>query len=129
LTAAPRPFVGLLAGVAAGLVAAAALDVLRATAPKQIGDAGAESPDKAPSPFAPYIVGATIGGIYGVLAEYSATASAGFGRAYGLAASALLDETVSEETQAGPGAPLEAASPPLFAAVLEGVRTLLAGKR
>lgn len=112
----PRPFLGLLAGVAAGLVASAAMAAFQAQAQKLLPDQeGDDDPttvkaadaaseavigDPLPEPYREqagqavhYIAGAVIGGIYGVLTEYRPEARSGFGSAYGIATAALLDET------------------------------------
>ncbi|MEI9926519.1 MAG: DUF1440 domain-containing protein [Sphingomonas sp.] len=84
-----------------------------------------------------YVAGAVLGGIYGVITEYRPEASAGFGSAYGMATSALLDEIAVPAAGLGPSladTPIEthaygAASHLVYGAVLEGVRWLLAGRR
>lgn len=114
----PRPFLGLVAGVAAGLVASAAMAAFQAQARKllpedngdadpatvQAADAASEAVigDPVPEPYREqagqavhYIAGAVIGGIYGVLTEYKPEASSGFGGAYGIATAALLDEAAA----------------------------------
>jgi uncharacterized membrane protein YagU involved in acid resistance len=111
----PRPLVGLIAGVAAGLVASAAMAVFQAQAQKLLPDQGGdEDPatvkaadaaseavigNPVPEPYREqagqavhYVTGAVLGAIYGVLTEYKPDASAGFGSAYGIATAALLDE-------------------------------------
>lgn len=135
----PRPFIGLAAGIAAGLVAAAAMSAFQSQLPKLLPDG--DSPGNDDTPDAPaepegasaYVIGAVMGGIYGVLSEYRPEASAGFGGAYGLAAAALADpaaaldldsEVQSHEPQLG-----GVASHLVFGAVLEGVRWLIAGRR
>jgi putative membrane protein len=154
----PRPFLGLLAGVAAGLVASAAMAAFQHAAEKLLpGDdkdpATVKAADKASEAIldAPvpdeyreqagqavhYITGAVLGGIYGVITEYQPDASAGFGSAYGIATSALLDEIAVPAAGLAPGledTPLEvhaygAASHLVYGIVLEGVRWLIAGKR
>lgn len=155
----PRPFLGLLAGVAAGLVASAAMAAFQHQAGKLLPEDGDEDPatvqaaDKlskaltdAPVPEAHreqaglavhYITGAVLGGIYGVITEYKPEASAGFGGAYGIATSALLDEAAVPAAGLAPGpddTPLAqhaygAASHLVYGIVLEGVRWLIAGKR
>lgn len=156
----PRPFLGLLAGVAAGLVASAAMAAFQHQAgkllPEEGGDedpATVQAADKlskaltdAPVPEAyreqaglavHYITGAVLGGIYGVITEYKPEASAGFGGAYGIATSALLDEAAVPAAGLAPGpddTPLAqhaygAASHLVYGIVLEGVRWLIAGKR
>lgn len=111
----PRPFLGLMAGIAAGLVASAAMAAFQSQAHKLLpeeggdddpatvkaADAAAEAVtgDPVPEPHREqagtavhYIVGGVLGGIYGVLAEYRPEARSGFGSAYGIATAALLDE-------------------------------------
>lgn len=156
----PRPLLGLFAGVAAGLIASAAMAAFQNQARKMLPDEGGEDdpatvkaadkvsetvtgqPVSAPYREAGgqavhYITGAVLGGIYGVLTEYRAEASAGFGSAYGIATAALLDEGVVPAAGFGPGAeatPLAthaygAASHLVYGWVLEGVRWLIAGRR
>lgn len=155
----PRPFLGLLAGVAAGLVASAAMAAFQHQAGKLLpedegGDpATVKAADQAsqaltdapvPEPLreqaglaVQYITGAVLGGIYGVITEYKPEASAGFGGAYGIATSALLDEAVVPAAGLVPGpedTPLAqhgygAASHLVYGIVLEGVRWLIAGRR
>lgn len=155
----PRPLIGLMAGVAAGLVAAAAMAAFQARAAQLIdqdGDAepatvkaadmasealtGEPVPERhreAAGRAVHYIVGGVLGGIYGVLTEYRPEASAGFGGAYGVATAALLDETAVPALGLGP-APDETpaathvygvASHLVFGLVLEGIRALVAGRR
>ena len=156
----PRPFLGLLAGVAAGLVASAAMAAFQAQAQKLLPDSGSNDDpatvkaadvaseavigDPVPQLYrepagqaVPYIAGAVIGGIYGVLTEYRPEASSGFGSAYGIATAALLDEAAVPAAGLGP-APAEtplashaygAASHLVYGWVLEGVRALIAGRR
>ncbi len=123
----PRPFLGLLAGVAAGLVASAAMAAFQAQAQKLLpGSDGDDDPatlkaadaasvavigDPVPEPYRKragqavhYIAGAVIGGVYGVLTEYKPDASAGFGSAYGIATAALLDEAAVPAAGFGPTA-------------------------
>lgn len=84
-----------------------------------------------------YLVGATLGGIYGVVTEYRPEASAGFGGAYGVATSALLDEAAVPAAGLGDApwhTPLSThayglASHLVYGVVLEGVRALLGGRR
>lgn len=117
MASAPRPFIGLAAGIAAGLVATAAMAAFRARADddEEAGGAGR------------YVVGAAIGGVYGVLTEYRPEASAGFGSAYGVATSALLEDSLEP---AGDEVAIHGvASHLVFGLVLEGVRWLIAGRR
>lgn len=156
----PRPFLGLLAGVAAGLVASAAMAAFQSVAQPLLPDEGGEedpatvkAADKASKALtdAPvsepyreqagqavhYITGAVLGGIYGVITEYKPEASAGFGGAYGIATSALLDEVAVPAAGLAPGPEdtllaqhaYGAASHLVYGIVLEGVRWLIAGKR
>jgi uncharacterized membrane protein YagU involved in acid resistance len=155
----PRPFVGLLAGVAAGLVASAAMAVFQAQAQKLLPDPGEDDPatvkaadvaseavigDPVPEPYREpagqmvhYVAGAVIGGIYGVLTEYRPEARSGFGGAYGIATAALLDEAAVPAAGLAPApedTPLGvhaygAASHLVYGWVLEGIRALIAGRR
>jgi hypothetical protein len=155
----PRPLVGLMAGIAAGLVASAAMSAFQSAAQPLLLDDGDEDPatvkaadavseaatgSKVPKPYREasgelvhYVVGAVMGGIYGVLTEYRPDASAGFGSAYGIATSTLLDQAAVPALDLGPDAdetPAEThiygvASHLVFGIVLEGVRRLIAGKR
>ena len=156
----PRPLLGLLAGVAAGLVASAAMAAVQAQARKLLpdeggdedpatvkaADAASEAILDAPVPddyreqagqAVHYITGAVLGGIYGVITEYKPEASAGFGSAYGIATSALLDEAAVPVAGLAPApdeTPLAthaygAASHLVYGLVLEGVRWLMAGRR
>lgn len=127
---APRPLLGLAAGVAAGLVASAAMAAFQTQSQKLLPDQGRDddpatvkAADKAseavigdPVPEryrAPagqavhYLTGAVLGGIYGLIAEYKPEASTGFGSAYGIATAALLDEAAVPTLGLGPG-PAEA---------------------
>jgi putative membrane protein len=154
----PRPFLGLFAGIAAGLVASAAMAAFQSQASKLLpdseddpatvkaADAASEAVigDPVPEPYREqagqlvhYITGAVIGGIYGVITEYQPEASAGFGSAYGIATSALLDEVAVPAANLAPApedTPLSthaygAASHLVYGWVLEGVRWLIAGRR
>lgn len=154
----PRPFIGLLAGVAAGLVASAAMAAFQSAAEPLLPESDedpstvetADMPGEAatgasvPSPHreasgmaVQYIAGAVMGGIYGVLTEYRPEASAGFGSAYGIATSTLLDEAAVPALDLGSDpseAPLEShlygvASHLVYGIVLEGVRRLIGGRR
>ncbi len=158
----PRPFVGVMAGIAAGLVASAAMSAFSAATAKlldhdddeETGDPSslkaAEKASEAilgeplPAPYRKpaghavhYVAGAVLGGIYGLITEYRPEASAGFGSAYGMTISVLLDEIAVPA--AGLSAPIDeapleshvrgAAAHLAFGVVLEGVRWLLAGRR
>ncbi|NIJ21972.1 hypothetical protein FHS95_003683 [Sphingomonas naasensis] len=121
----PRPFLGLFVGIAAGVVASAAMAAFQAQAQKLLPDEGGDDDpatvkaadmaseavigDPVPEPYREqagqavhYIAGAVIGGIYGVLTEYKPEASAGFGGAYGVATAALFDEAVVPATGLAP---------------------------
>ena len=145
-----------MAGIAAGLVASAAMAAFQSAASKLLPDDG-EDPStvkaadavseaatgaQVPEPYREasgemvhYVVGAVMGGIYGVLTEYRPDASAGFGSAYGIATSTLLDEAAVPALDLGPDeAPVEThlygvASHLVFGIVLEGVRRLIGGRR
>lgn len=154
----PRPLVGLFAGVAAGLVASAAMAAFQKLAEPLVegGDADpatlktadrvseAVTGDPVPEPYrnasgevVHYLVGGALGGIYGLLSEYDSNTRAGFGTAYGVAVSALLDEAAVPAAGLAPApaeTPLAAhaygvASHLVYGMVLEGIRTLIAGRR
>ena len=112
---APSAWRGAAAGLAAGLVAAAAMDVFqRSLARLQDSNSGGESAttraadevsgvatdQPVPEPrkgaagqVVHYGFGALLGMGYGVLAEYWAPATTGAGAQFGLAAAVLVDET------------------------------------
>lgn len=156
-----RPLLGLVAGVAAGLVASALMEAFQNRAAKLLPEDGGE--DSAPAtekaadrvseavtdaPLAPeqrqaagrtvhYLTGAAVGGLYGVLTEYRPEASSGFGGAYGIATSLLLDEIAVPAADLG-DAPEDTsfatqaygvASHVVFGLALEGFRRLIAGRR
>jgi putative membrane protein len=121
----PRPFLGLMAGIAAGLVASAAMAAFQAQAQKLLPDQGGDDDpatvkaadavseavidNPVPAPYREqagqavhYITGAVLGGIYGVLTEYRPEARSGFGSAYGIATAALLDEAAVPALDLGP---------------------------
>lgn len=121
----PRPLAGLIAGAAAGLVASAAIRALQPRVEKADGDEAS-----AGGTTAQYLVGAAVGGAYGVLAEYRIEARGGFDIAYGVATGALLDHVAEAAAETLPEVPTHnAVGHIIFGAVLEGVRTLLAGRR
>lgn len=132
MAAAPRPLIGLAAGIAAGLVAAAAMSAFQAQAAKLLPEDDT-SPDPPAEPgTGPYIVGAVIGGIYGVISEYRPEARDGFIGTYGIATAALADPAGAlglEDGEVAEPSPLGVASDLVFGAVLEGVRWLLGGRR
>lgn len=127
----PRPLIGLAAGIAAGLVAAAAMSAFQARAAALLPEDD-DTPDVPEPSAAPYVVGAVIGGIYGVISEYRPEASDGFVGTYGIAAAALADPAgalgLDGGDEGGPS-PVGVASDLVFGAVLEGVRWLLGGRR
>ncbi len=156
----PRPLLGLAAGIAAGLVASAAMAAFQSQASKLLPDEGSKdepatvkAADRAsevvtgeavPEPYREpagqavhYVTGAVLGGIYGLITEYKPEASAGFGSAYGVVTSALLDEGAVPAAGLGPAlgdAPVAThvygvAAHLVYGVVLEGVRWLIAGKR
>lgn len=121
----PRPLIGLFAGVAAGLVASAAMAAFQNQAQKLRPDEGGdaepatvqaadvvndaltgepvpEAHRAASGQLVHYVTGAVLGGIYGVLTEYRREASAGFGSAYGITTAALLDEIAVPTADLGP---------------------------
>ena len=125
MTNRPRPLLGLFAGVAAGLVASAAMAAFQARTKALLSEqGGGDDPatftaadavteaviaDAVPEPYREpashavhYIVGGVLGGIYGVLTEYRPEARTGFGSAYGIATAALLDEIAVPMTGPGP---------------------------
>lgn len=156
----PRPFLGLFAGIAAGLVASAAMAAFQSVAAGPFGqDRSDDDPAtvKAADRLAAattggrvadeyraqagqavhYLTGAALGGLYGVLTEYAPHAAAGFGSAYGLATSALLDEVAVPAIGLG-AAPWDtpaathaygAAAHLVFGVTLEGARVLLGGRQ
>lgn len=155
----PRPLLGLAAGIAAGLIASAAMAAFQSQAQKLFPDEGDEDPatvqaadaaseavigDPVPEPYREkagmavhFVVGGVLGAIYGVIAEYRPEARSGFGSAYGIAAAALLDEGAVPAAGLAPGPEdaslashaFGAASHLLYGWVLEGVRALIAGRR
>jgi putative membrane protein len=157
---APRPLLGLFAGIAAGVAASAAMAAFQAAAARLVpgddsngdpatvqaadrvseattGHPVAEPHRAAAGQAVHYLVGAALGGIYGVLAEYRPETRRGFGGAYGLATSLLVDETAVPTAGLG-AAPWRAslgshgyglASHMVYGVALEGTRTLLAGRR
>jgi putative membrane protein len=157
----PRPFLGLAVGIAAGLVASAAMAAFQSQAQKLLPDEDQSDDDpatvnaadkvsqaaighKVPEPYREqagqavhYAVGAVLGGIYGVITEYKPEASAGFGSAFGIATSALLDEAAVPATGLGAGPQDTSLATHAYGVsahlvygwVLEGVRTLLVGRR
>ncbi|KQN82862.1 hypothetical protein ASE90_08785 [Sphingomonas sp. Leaf67] len=156
----PRPVLGLFAGIAAGLIASAAMAAFQSVAAKPLGqDGGDDDPatvkaadkvaiattgDRIPDAYRPqagqavhYLTGAALGGLYGVLTEYRPQAASGFGSLYGIATSALLDETVVPATGLG-SPPWETSAAThaygalahlVFGVSLEGARSLLGGRQ
>lgn len=84
-----------------------------------------------------YATGAILGAIYGVVTEYQPKAASGFGGAYGLATSLVVDETavpaagLSEPPWQTPLSShgFGLASHMVYGVALEGVRALLGGRR
>lgn len=154
-----RPLIGLFAGLAAGLVASAAMAAFQSKASTLVegetsGDsATVKAADKAselitgedvPKPWREdagqvvhYVTGALLGAAYGVVAEYRPAATKGFGSAYGVVTSLLLDETAVPAAGLSKG-PTETplgvhlyglAGHLVYGTVLESVRALIAGRR
>ncbi len=111
----PRPLIGLIAGIGAGLVAAGVMAAFQAAAAPVAGaDKGDDDPatvkaadrvsvavmgETLPDAYREpagkivhYLTGAALGGLYGVITEYRPAASAGFGGTFGIATSLVLDE-------------------------------------
>lgn len=84
-----------------------------------------------------YATGALLGAIYGVVTEYQPKAASGFGGAYGLATSLVVDEgavPAAGLSEAPWETPLSShglglASHMVYGVALEGVRALLGGRR
>lgn len=133
----PRPFVGLVAGMAAGLVASAAMAAFRSGTTRLLhhdahGEAEILPAEPSPEPqghAVQYVAGAVLGGIYGLITEYRPEARAGFGSAYGMATSTLLEEATPSDDGSVEADAVGTASHLVYGAVLEGVRWLLAGRR
>jgi hypothetical protein len=154
----PQPWRGLVAGIIAGLTAAAVMNAFQAIAAKSMsqGQQGEPATEKAADkasqlvqgkPFprddrplageaVHYLTGAAIGGAYGLLAEYYPKASAGFGSAYGIATSLVLDDAVVPALDLGT-APWKtspathaygASSHAVFGLALEAIRRLFGGR-
>jgi putative membrane protein len=111
----PRPLVGLVAGLAAGLAASFAMATFQNRTSKLIEDQGSggdpstvKAADKVsevaigqevPEPWREsagqvvhYVTGAALGALYGLVAEYRPEATKGFGSAFGVMTSLVLDE-------------------------------------
>ena len=152
---APAPLIGLVSGLAAGLVAAYAMtrfQTLVSEIKPGLGGTGTPSTEKAadrasrlltgkavPRSRRPaageavhYVVGALVGGLYGLAAERQPKVTAGHGAAFGVTAASVLDETLVPLTGLGAPptqAPLTAhpysyASHLVFGVVTEGARKL-----
>lgn len=84
-----------------------------------------------------YVTGAVLGAIYGIVTEYQPKAASGFGGTYGFATSLVLDEgavPAAGLSEAPWKAPLSShgfglASHMVYGVTLEGVRSLLGGRR
>jgi putative membrane protein len=155
----PRPLIGLAAGLVAGVAASVVMAAFQAKAKplieaEETGDpATVKAADKAseivsgepvPEPWRDtagqvvhYVTGATLGALYGLMAEYRPEATKGFGSAFGTMTSLLLDEAAVPAAGLS-GSPKE--TPPavhayglgahlVYGVALEGVRTLIAGRR
>lgn len=116
----PRPLTGLAAGIAAGLIATAAAAAL---APRVIDQPPGSDDASASNARARLIVGAVIGGVYGLIAEYRADASDGFDAALGTATAALFEDRLLADPDVTP----PPATP--FAAILAGLRRLITGSQ
>lgn len=111
----PAPIRALAAGIAAGLVAALAMDLFQKGWAKVVpmpssgddlatvhaaqtarraatGEYFAKSDKSAAGQWAHYLFGAGLGGAYGLLAEYLPQVTTGFGTAFGLGSGILFDE-------------------------------------
>ena len=123
---APAPLIGLVSGLAAGLVAAYAMTKFQAFVGEikpGLGGTGTPSTEKAadrasrlvtgkavPRSRRPaageavhYVVGSLVGGLYGLAAERQPKVTAGHGAVFGVTAATVLDETVVPLTGLGPG--------------------------
>jgi len=123
---APAPLIGLVSGLAAGLVAAYAMTKFQALVGEikpGLGGTGTPSTETAadrvsrlvtgkavPRSRRPaageavhYVVGSLVGGLYGLAAERQPKVTAGHGAVFGVTAATVLDETVVPLT--GLGAP------------------------
>jgi uncharacterized membrane protein len=124
---APAPLVGLVSGLAAGLVAAYAMTKFQTFVGEAIkpglGGTGTPSTETAadrasklltgktiPKDRRPaageavhYIIGSLVGGLYGLAAERQPKVAAGHGAVFGVTAATVLDEAVVPATGLGPG--------------------------
>ncbi len=124
---APAPIVGLVSGLAAGLVAAYAMTRFQTFVGEAIkpglGGTGTPSTETAanrasklltgkaiPKSRRPaageavhYVVGSLVGGLYGLAAERQPKVTAGHGAVFGVTAATVLDETVVPAAGLGPG--------------------------
>jgi uncharacterized membrane protein len=121
------PLVGLVSGLAAGLVAAYAMTKFQTFVGEAIkpglGGTGTPSTETAanrasklltgkaiPKDRRPvageavhYVIGSLVGGLYGLAAERQPKVTAGHGAVFGITAASVLDETVVPLTGLGPG--------------------------
>lgn len=124
---APAPLIGLVSGLAAGLVAAYAMTKFQAFVGEAIkpglGGTGTPSTEKAadrlselatgkalPKDRRPvageavhYVVGSLVGGLYGLAAERQPKVTAGHGAVMGVTAATVLDEALVPVAGLGPG--------------------------
>ncbi len=151
----PRPFRGLAAGIAGGLIASFAMNQFQkawsAVLPPPSGDPPAtvkaankasraatgepvdDANEKAAGNAVHYLFGGAVGAAYGLLAEYLPSVRAGFGTAFGLASATLFDEVavpaagLAEGPDETPAAThtYGYASHLVFGGVTEGVRRLV----
>jgi putative membrane protein len=151
----PSYFKAAAAGLAAGLVAAGAMELFQRVAGPALGQTGEGDPatvkaadgvavaltghhlpDSAKGPAGEavhFVTGAALGLAYGVLVALAPSLRAGFGTGYGLAANALIDNAAVPAAGLGPkpsesGTATQAyggLSHVLFGLALEGVRHAL----
>ena len=139
--ASPRPAIGLVAGIAAGLAVSATLAALQKRAARPRRESAADKALTVPEPdpvsgLTHYLMGGMLGGVYGVLAEYRPNAPAGFGTALGLASAALSDKLAVRTRKARGDAPHAPVAPSynqalflMYGITLDGFRALLTRKR
>jgi uncharacterized membrane protein len=124
---APAPLIGLVSGLAAGLVAAYAMTRFQTFVGEAVkpglGGSGEPSTEKAADRLSKlatgkalskrrrpvageavhYVVGSLVGGLYGLAAERQPKVTAGHGAVFGVTAATVLDETAVPLTGLGPG--------------------------
>lgn len=115
---APRPWLGLIAGAASGLIAAGMMNGMQAAVTALSRDKGEDAGKPATVKAADkvseaatglpvpaqhrkdagqavhYLTGAALGALYGVVAEYEPDITSGFGTAFGTATSLVLDDAI-----------------------------------